>query len=254
MFRKITINTRERDKIKTKELEPFLKEIVKNTVRYIQPRIPGFVRGKQLRGELTDIMVESLPTEGVIYKGMPADRDLTIMAEATMIYRKHGGKEKVYVASMDNHFIPNKIQIGSFLSGHMKHLDEFDATVRDRLAEKFGFIGDDPLRILEFAERERQKIPVSEQITKIAKQLEGTSEAVLLNKNMNQIERPSVSELAKKLQEIKDVDTVIFDGIITQRLMDIATEKDIKCLVAARVSEEIKQPSQVNLLTFTEIC
>jgi len=62
-----------------------------------------------------------------------------------------------------------------------------------------------------------------------------------------------VSELAEKLQEINDVDTVIFDGVITQRLVDIAGEKNIKYLVAARVSETIKQPLNVNLLTFAEI-
>ena len=103
------------------------------------------------------------------------------------------------------------------------------------------------------AKRERRKILVPKQIVKTAKELEGTLEAVLLNKKMKQIERLPVSELAEKLQGIKDVDTVIFDGVITQRLLDVAAEKNIKYLVAARISKAIKQPLQVNLLTFTEI-
>ncbi|MFQ5836681.1 MAG: DNA primase DnaG, partial [Candidatus Bathyarchaeia archaeon] len=103
------------------------------------------------------------------------------------------------------------------------------------------------------AKKERRKILVPKQIVKTAKELEGTLEAVLLNKKMEQIERLPVSELAEKLQGIKDVDTVIFDGVITQRLVDVAAEKSIKYLVAARVSEAIKQPLQVNLLTFAEI-
>ncbi|NVM31992.1 MAG: hypothetical protein HWN65_24340 [Candidatus Helarchaeota archaeon] len=262
---RLPINTKKRDKIKNEEIEPFLNEIVKTTVRYIQPKMPSFLRGKRLRGELTDIMVRSLPKKGIIYKGMPADRDLTIMSEATMIYRKYEGKEKVYVASTDNHFIPNRVQIGSFLSGHMKKLDELDSSVRDKLAKKFGFIGDDPLKILEHAEKEkvsigkvkvkkeRRKILVPKQIAKKARELEGTLEAVLLNKKMEQIERLPVSALTEKLQGIKDVNTVIFDGVITQRLVDLAAERNIKYLVAARVSEAIKQPLQVNLLTFTEI-
>jgi hypothetical protein len=251
----LPINTDERDKIETKEIEPFLREIVKTTVRYIQPKIPSFVRGKGFRGELTDIMVKSLPAKGIIYKGMPADRDLRIMSEATMIYRKYEGKEKVYVASKDNHFIPNRVQIGSYLSGHMKKLDELDSTVRDELAEKFGFIGDDPLKILECAEKEfkARQILVPEQIARTAKELEGTLEAVLLNKNVEQIERLPVSELTERLQGINNVDTVIFDGVITQRLVDVATERNIRYLVAARVSEAIKQPLQVNLLTFKAI-
>ena len=103
------------------------------------------------------------------------------------------------------------------------------------------------------AKRERRKILVPKQIVKTAKELGGTLEAVLLNKKMEQIERLPVSELAEKLQGTKGIDTVIFDGVITQRLVDVAAEKNIKYLVAARVSEAIKQPLQVNLLTFTEV-
>jgi len=103
------------------------------------------------------------------------------------------------------------------------------------------------------AKKGRRKILVPKQIVETAKELEGTLEAVLLNEKMEQIERMPVSELAEKLQGIKDVDTVIFDGVVTQRLLDIAAEKNVKHLVAARISEEIKQPLQVNLLTFKEI-
>lgn len=148
---RLPINMVERDEVKTKEIIPFLENLVTETVRYIQPRIPRFVKGKEFRAELSEIMVKSLPRRGIIYKGMPADRDLTIMAEATMIYRKNAGKETVFIASMDYHFIPNRIQVGSFRTGHMKKLDEYDSTVRDKLAEKFGFIGETPEKTLEIA-------------------------------------------------------------------------------------------------------
>lgn len=146
---RLPINTRERDLIKKNEIEPFLKEITKDTLRYIQPSIPRFIKGKSFRDELTRIMVESLPSRGVIYKGMPGDRDLRIMAEATLIYRMFKGKKKIYVASVDNHFKPNPVQIGSFLDPSMRFTGELDSTIRDKLAEKFGFIGEDPQKILE---------------------------------------------------------------------------------------------------------
>src|SRR3989304_4577051 len=69
---------------------------------------------------------------------------------------------------------------------------------------------------------------------------EGTSEAVLFSEKMEQIERIPVSALAEKLQQTAGVDTVVFDGIITQRLVDIAGEKGIKFVVAARVSDQVK--------------
>lgn len=103
------------------------------------------------------------------------------------------------------------------------------------------------------AKPERRKRLIPKQLVKTAKELTGTLEAVLLNEKMDQIERLPVSELAEKLQGINEVDTIVFDGIITQRLVDIATEKNIKYLIAARISEAIKQSLQVKLLTFDQI-
>jgi hypothetical protein len=62
-----------------------------------------------------------------------------------------------------------------------------------------------------------------------------------------------VSELADKIREAENVNTVVFDGVTTQRLIDVASEKNIKFLVAARISEVVKQPLNVNLLTFEEV-
>jgi len=101
--------------------------------------------------------------------------------------------------------------------------------------------------------RERRKILVPKQIVEARKELEGTLEAVLFNEKMEQIERLPVSGLAEKLEQAQGVDTVVFDGVITQRLVDIANEKDIKYLVAARVSDVVKQPLKVHLLTFADV-
>jgi len=101
--------------------------------------------------------------------------------------------------------------------------------------------------------RERRKILVPKQIVETSKGLEGTLEAVLFNEKMEQIERLPVSALAEKLQQTEGVDTVVFDGVITQRLVDIANEKNINYLVAARVSEVVKQPLRVHLITFHDI-
>jgi DNA primase len=101
--------------------------------------------------------------------------------------------------------------------------------------------------------RERRKIIVPKQIVEARKELEGTLEAVLFNEKMEQLERLPVSGLAEKLQQTEGVDTVVFDGVITQRLVDIANEKDVKYLVAARVSDVVKQPLKVHLLTFADV-
>jgi len=101
--------------------------------------------------------------------------------------------------------------------------------------------------------KERRKKIVPKQIVETAKELSGTLEAVLLDKDVKQVDRLPVRELAEKLQQIKDVDTVVFDGVITQRLVDIAAERNINYLVAARISKAMKQPLKVKLMTFEEI-
>ncbi len=101
--------------------------------------------------------------------------------------------------------------------------------------------------------RERRKILVPKQIVDTSKKLEGTLEAVLFTEKMEQIQRLPVSELAERLQQVEGVDTIVFDGVITQRLVDISNEKNVKYLVAARISDVIKQPLNLHLLTFRDI-
>ena len=92
-----------------------------------------------------------------------------------------------------------------------------------------------------------------EQIVQKAKDLIGSLEAVLMNEKLEQTERLPVSKLAEKLQQATGVDTVIFDGIITQRIVDIASEKNVKHIVASRVSEAVKPTLNVELNTFQDV-
>jgi DNA primase len=101
--------------------------------------------------------------------------------------------------------------------------------------------------------KERLKMEFPEAISHGVKALQGTLEAVLLNEKLEQIERLPVSQLAERLQQASDVDTIIFDGIITQRIVDVAAEKNIKRIVAARVSEAVKPALNVELVTFQDV-
>jgi DNA primase len=100
--------------------------------------------------------------------------------------------------------------------------------------------------------REKQKVEVPKEIAEIIKTLDGTLEAVLLNEKLEQMERLPVSKLAEKLQQAEGVNTVIFDGIITQRIVDIASEKNIKQIVASRLSDAVKPSLNVQLTTFPD--
>jgi DNA primase len=100
---------------------------------------------------------------------------------------------------------------------------------------------------------ERPKIEYPEALGQAAKALVGSLEAVLVNEKLEQMERLPVSQLAERLQQTTGVDTLIFDGIITQRIVDIASEKNIKRIIASRVSEAVKPALNVELVTFQEV-
>jgi len=101
--------------------------------------------------------------------------------------------------------------------------------------------------------REKRRVELPKEVVQLAKDLQGTLEAVLLNEKLESIERLPVSQLAEKLQQVSGVDTVVFDGIITQRIVDIASEKNIRNIIASRISEAVKPPLNVQLITFSEI-
>jgi hypothetical protein len=144
MAERAIIRRSQSDWIVSSQLRPFFRRIVPSTLRYVQPRIPPLVKDPTLRNDLADIMFETIPATGKIYKGFPEESDLVIMAEATFINRKFRYKEKVYVVSLDAHFIPNLVQVGSFLTGRVKLSRKLDPTVRDDVARRFGFTGEHP--------------------------------------------------------------------------------------------------------------
>lgn len=96
-------------------------------------------------------------------------------------------------------------------------------------------------------------IPVSKHIFEASKQLKGTLEAILFDKDGKNMARIPVSELAEKLSKTEGVHTILFDGIVTQRLLDIADSKKVKCLIGDRVSEVVKSPLDIKILELAYI-
>ena len=86
-----------------------------------------------------------------------------------------------------------------------------------------------------------------------AKELRGTLEAVLLNVDGGQLDRLPVSELVDRLKEGKGASIVVFDGIITGRLLDTAVEQGIKTLVGGRVAEGVRIPRDVKVRLFKNL-
>ena len=97
------------------------------------------------------------------------------------------------------------------------------------------------------------RVSVHPRIVEAVNQLRGTLEAMLFDENFKLIERLPVGELAERLPSFNGVATIVFDGRITQRLLDIASEKGVKLLVGDKISDVVKRPAGVRLLTFDSI-
>ena len=58
-----------------------------------------------------------------------------------------------------------------------------------------------------------------------------------------------VVPLTDELKKTNNIYAVIFDGVITQRLLDIASDKGINTIVGIKIGNVIKKPASVKILT-----
>lgn len=82
--------------------------------------------------------------------------------------------------------------------------------------------------------------------------LRGTLKALLLDENLNQIEEVQVRDLKERLSKLTGVKAVIFDGVVTQELVDIAAERGMQYIVGMRSRVE-SMPANVKVLTIDEL-
>jgi DNA primase len=109
---------------------------------------------------------------------------------------------------------------------------------------------EEALKAREYAEK--KSLPVD--LKSFAKDVEGSLTAVLLNSDGQEVARMPVSELAMKLAGEKSVKYVVFDGVVTQRLVDAAASLGGEVyLVGVRVGELQNRPPNVYVLTMNEL-
>jgi DNA primase len=92
--------------------------------------------------------------------------------------------------------------------------------------------------------------PQTEWFKQHVDELNGTLSARLFDRNQNILKEVAVRDLARELKEANgDVNGVIFDGVVTQRIVDIAAEKGLEYLIGAKMGNIAKSPVCVKVLT-----
>ena len=94
------------------------------------------------------------------------------------------------------------------------------------------------------------KIP--DELLPIVKEIDGKEkqEGIFLNDKLKQLKRVPVAKIVDEIKKAKGATKLIFDGILTQRLIDACEEKNIDVIVAARIGKIERRPAKLKFYTF----
>jgi DNA primase len=95
--------------------------------------------------------------------------------------------------------------------------------------------------------------PVVAKTRELYPSLNGTLEAVLLDQGLQEIGRFPISELVQKMEGTSGAQYLIFDGIVTQRLVESAARLGVKGIIGHRTGELNEVPGDVRIGTFRDL-
>ncbi|NYZ78239.1 DNA primase [Candidatus Micrarchaeota archaeon] len=101
---------------------------------------------------------------------------------------------------------------------------------------------------VERVEREPEVHDKTEFLKASLKELEGSLKARLLDASGKSLGEVPIREIMKTLGESHDVSAVVLDGIVTQRLVDLAEEKRANYVVGIRAGNITRRPAAVKLI------
>ncbi len=83
------------------------------------------------------------------------------------------------------------------------------------------------------------------------KKVVGQLKALIINEDGDVLKEIPVSELVDYLSSTEDpVHTIVMDGIVTQRLLDVSVKKGVKKIVGLRKGVVVREPAEIEVLTF----
>ena len=87
-----------------------------------------------------------------------------------------------------------------------------------------------------------------EELENELKELSKTLKARFYDKDFARIKELSVREVIKSIEEVDGIHAIVFDGIVTQRLVDLAENKGVAILVGGKMGNVSKKPTKLELV------
>ncbi|MCH8908003.1 MAG: DNA primase, partial [Candidatus Heimdallarchaeota archaeon] len=100
---------------------------------------------------------------------------------------------------------------------------------------------------------ERHKIEVPDPLIEIVETTKTTLKAVLIGKSHKPIITVKNSEVYETLKITEGVESLVLDGVITQRLLDEADAKSVKFVIGALLGNIKERPKNISYTTFNRI-
>lgn len=179
-------------------------------------------------------------------------RELAQVADIDYVARAPSGREVEDLTRKEiTKALRNRVPIGQILEGSQKTGKKKAELIQPEITPEI------PEAIKAKSGREAKprdpKIP--EAFETQIETIQGTQKGFFLDENGELIKEIPVRKLAKELSKKKDkkpIYAIIFDGIVTQRLVDLALEHNITYLVGARVGEVARLPISMKVLAYTK--
>ena len=87
----------------------------------------------------------------------------------------------------------------------------------------------------------------------VFQEINETLDAMIFDKSMKRIVKIPISEIMKKISDLKDGNLLILDGIVTPRLIEAANKSGIKYIIGHRTSNLKKASPDVRVQTFSDM-
>lgn len=110
-----------------------------------------------------------------------------------------------------------------------------------------------PQRSSDRGRPQRVKISIPQAVLKVIDKTKKTFSAVFLGKTNNTLTTVKTAEAYNTLVETDGVESIIVDGVITQRLLDLADTKSVKLVAGAALGEITNKPKDLQYTTFNRI-
>ena len=110
-----------------------------------------------------------------------------------------------------------------------------------------------PARETAAAPSSRPANPKLDKYRDMLQQIGGSSKAKILNDNDSVAAEVPVRNLVETLKVNRQARVVVFDGIITQRILDIASEIGMRSVIGMKMGTITKQPQGIDVYTKTDL-